>query len=453
MPLVSRRWRPGAVAFAVVAAMAAVSLTAPPAAAVSGGPVIDQHFADPDVMRVGGTYYAYATNSDGRNIKWATSTDLVNWSVQGSDALPTLGAWVDPTFSFPSGGPGDHGIWAPEVFDTGNGFTMWYTAHDRASNRQCIGAARASDPGGPFVPQDTSIVCTPHLGGSIDPSSFVENGQRYMLWKNDGNCCSQDTWLRIVPVSGDGLALTGNETLLIKQDRPNEGALVEAPTLWKRGGTYVLFFSAAHFGDDTYNTSYARSGSLLGPYTKADAPLLTTGAFSGTVRGPGGQDIVTGPDGKDKIVFHGWNSGYNYRAMYVADLGWANDYPVARGAKVNYEAEHAALTHVNNRSANGAGNGRAVGGIDFADSRVEFSVFAPRGGTYRLSVRFGNGSGATATHNLSVNGAGAGTVVYGNTGWDNWQTAERTVDLDEGFNTIAFTKGDWWTELDRIEID
>src|SRR3712207_4314336 len=113
VPLLSRRWRPRATAVAVVAAMAATSVAAPPAAAVSGGPVIDQAFADPDVMQVAGTYYAYATNSDGRNIKWATSTDLVNWSVQGSDALPTLGAWVDPNFSFPSGGPGDRGIWAP----------------------------------------------------------------------------------------------------------------------------------------------------------------------------------------------------------------------------------------------------------------------------------------------------------------------------------------------------
>ncbi|BEL07360.1 hypothetical protein Q0Z83_055510 [Actinoplanes sichuanensis] len=186
---------PHAVLAALV--MAAGQLAAPLAAVTplaAAAPVIDQNFADPDVMRVGHTYYAYATNSDGRNIRWATSTDLESWTVQESDALPTLGAWVDPDWTFPPGGSGDRGVWAPEVFATGpRSFVMWYTAHDRASGKQCIGAATATSPGGPFVPQATSLVCTPEIGGAIDASSYREDGRRYLLWKNDGNCCAQDT--------------------------------------------------------------------------------------------------------------------------------------------------------------------------------------------------------------------------------------------------------------------
>ncbi len=88
--------------------------------------------------------------------------------------------------------------------------------------------------------------------------------------------------------------------------------------MWKHNGRYVLLYSANWFGGDPYATSYATSASLLSGYVKAPVPLLTTDSFSGTVRGPGGQDVVTGPDGKDRIVFHGWNSAYSYRAMYVA---------------------------------------------------------------------------------------------------------------------------------------
>src|SRR3954462_7935234 len=111
-----------------------------PSYAVSSGPTIDQHFPDPDVMQVGNTYYAYATNSDDKHIVWATSTDLTTWSVQNTDALPVLGAWADPTVTIPAGTT-KHGVWAPEVFSTGpNSYVMWYTAHDRASDRQCIGA-------------------------------------------------------------------------------------------------------------------------------------------------------------------------------------------------------------------------------------------------------------------------------------------------------------------------
>ncbi|GAA1608946.1 family 43 glycosylhydrolase [Actinoplanes couchii] len=426
---------------------------AAPVAAPDIAPVIDQNFADPDVLKVGRTYYAYATNSDGRNIKWATSTDLVSWTVQGGDALPTLGAWADPSWSFPPGGPGDHGVWAPEVFATGpKSFVMWYTAHDRASGQQCIGAATATSPGGPFVPKDTSLVCTPEIGGAIDASSYTEGGRRYILWKNDGNCCRQDTWLRLQQVSSDGLRRTGAETPLIKQNKPFEGTLVEAPTLWKRGGTYVLFYSANFFGNGSYVSSYATATSLRGPYTKAESPLMTTDAFAGAVRGPGGQDIVTGPDGRDRIVFHGWNPGFTYRAVYSQRLDWQGSRPVVAGAKIRYEAEDANFTRANARyAAGGASNGVVVGGIDFADSTVTFTVHVPRAGEYRLHTRFANGSDP-ATHTLTVNNTAAGTVDYPVTGWDNWQTSERAVTLKAGTNTVSYGKGAAFVELDAIDI-
>lgn len=432
-----------------------LTATATPSAAVASGPVIDQNFADPDVMKVGGTYYAYATNSDGRNIKWATSTDLVTWTVQQSDALPALGAWADPDWSFPPGGPGDHGVWAPEVFATGpKSFVMWYTAHDRASGKQCIGAATATAPGGPFVPRDTTLICTPETGGVIDASSFTENGRHYILWKNDGNCCAQDTWLHLQQVTPNGLRRTGVETQLIKQNKPFEGNLVEAPTLWKHNGTYVLFYSANFFGNGSYVSSYATSSRLRGPYTKAASPLMTTDAFAGTVRGPGGQDIVVGPDGQERIVFHGWNTGFTYRAMYSQRLDWQGSRPIVEGAKVRYEAEDAAFTRANARYASGgASNGIVVGGIDFADSRVVFTVHAPRAGTYTLYTRYANGSdGGTASHTLFVNTTAAGTVDYPAAGWDNWQTTERTVTLRAGENTLSYGKGANFAEIDAIDI-
>lgn len=436
-------------AFGLTTALTALPVS--PAVAVTGAPVINQTFADPDVMQVGNTYYAYATNSNGRHIKWATSTDLNTWTVQSSDALPTLGSWADGNWVF---GPDDHGVWAPEVFSTGtNSFVMYYTAHDRASDKQCIGAATATSPGGPFTPRNTTFVCTPETGGVIDASSFRDDdGKRYILWKNDGNCCSQDTWLHIQSVSTDGLTRTGAITQLVKQDKAFEGNLVEAPTMWKHGGRYVLLYSANWFGGDPYATSYATSASLLSGWSKAPAPLMTTDSFGGTVRGPGGQDVVTGPDGKDRIVFHGWDPTYTYRAMYVADLGWDGSLPVVRGSKVKYQAENAALTHAEVRSAPNAGDGRAVGHIDFADSTVTFTVTAPRTGTYRLYTRFGNGSGTTATHQLAVNGVAAGVVTYPQTGWDNWTTVERDVNLNEGRNTITYGKGANYAELDLIEV-
>ncbi len=153
----------------------------------------------------------------------------------------------------------------------------------------------------------------------------------------------------------------------------------------------MLFYSANFFGNGSYLSSYATATSLRGPYTKAAAPLMTTDAFAGTVRGPGGQDIVTGPDGKDRIIFHGWDPAFGYRAMYSQRLDWQGSRPIVDGAKVRYEAEDADFTRANARYASGASNGAVVGGIDFDDSRVTFTVYVPRAGTYRLHTRFANG--------------------------------------------------------------
>ncbi|MEV0173133.1 family 43 glycosylhydrolase [Streptomyces sp. NPDC050803] len=425
-------------------ALAFFCLAATPASAASSGPVLDRDFPDPDLVKVGDTYHAYATNADGKYVQHATSTDLLNWTVADADALPAVGAWARPDRSL---------VWAPEVFGADGEFIMYYVARDAASDKQCIGVARSASPNSPFRPVgDRPLVCPADQGGAIDPASYTENGRRYLLWKNDGNCCGLDTWLYLQEVNRAGTRTTGNPVPLVRQDRSWEGALVEAPTLVKRAGHYVLFYSADHYGDDRYKTGYAVADRLTGPYTKAAAPLMTTDSFSGTVHGPGGQDVVTGSDGRDRIVFHGWNSERTHRAMYVADLGWANGYPVVNGSKVFYQAENAVVHHAVIRDAAGALDGRAVGYIDHADSYVEFSVFTPTPGSHTLTVRYGNGSASTSSHLLTVNGTAAGEVRYPYTGWDDWQHAAVSVDLREGWNTIRLGKGELYAELDSIEV-
>ncbi|GAA4932457.1 glycoside hydrolase family 43 protein [Streptomyces coeruleoprunus] len=319
-----RRGRLLAVVAAVLAAVAG-PVTAP-AGAVAGAdaplPVLDREFADPDVVKVGRTYHAYATNGDGRNVQHATSADLVHWTVAAGDALPALGAWAVPRRSL---------VWAPEVFSNGRGFTMHYTARDRASDRQCIGVAVADSPDGPFRPVgDGPLVCPAAEGGAIDASGYREGARRYVLWKSDGNCCGRDTWLHLQPVSPDGTRTTGPAVRLVKQDQPWEGQVVEAPTLVERGGRYVLFYSADHYGDDRYKTGYAVAARLTGPYTKAAAPLMSTESFGGAVRGPGGQDVVKGPDGRDLILFHGWSEDRSRRVLYAVRLDFADGRPVVR---------------------------------------------------------------------------------------------------------------------------
>ncbi|MFD9379420.1 hypothetical protein ACFWBH_28490 [Streptomyces sp. NPDC059999] len=71
--------------------------------------------------------------------------------------------------------------------------------------------------------------------------------------------------------------------------------------------------------------------ALPGPYTKAATPLVTTESLAGAVRGPGGQDVVTGPGGRERILFHGWSPDGRGRVMYLADLVFEDGRPVVRG--------------------------------------------------------------------------------------------------------------------------
>ncbi|MFD2093465.1 glycoside hydrolase family 43 protein [Blastococcus deserti] len=294
--------------------------SSPPGAATDGNPVLDEDFPDPDVLEVDGTYYAYATNTATTNVQVATSTDLVSWDVSDADALPDLPSWVIPGKT-----------WAPEVTEVAPGrFVMFPTTTNFRPPLQCIAVATADSPEGPFqVVGDAMLICPPDEGGAIDASTFTDDdGTRYLLWKNDGNCCGLDTWLSIAPLSPDGLTLAGPSTPLVKQDQDWEGSLVEAPTLVKRDGRYVLMYSANDYRGERYAIGYATADAVTGPYTKAEEPLFSTDAADGRYVGPGGQDVVVAPDGGDRLVFHSWYGGETYRAMNALALRWDDGRPV-----------------------------------------------------------------------------------------------------------------------------
>ena len=447
-----------ALGLGLTASSTVASASRPRPSATPAGPVINANFPDPDILRVGNVYHAYATNSGGQNVQHETSRDLVHWTKQ-PDVAPTLGAWVKTTCSFAPGGASDHCTWAPEVTAVGTGYVLYYAARDAASDKECIGVSTATSPYGPFTPVGTTpLVCPVDEGGAIDPSTYTENGQLYLLWKADGNCCNLPAVINLQPLSADGLTLTGPATPLIHNDQLFEGPVVEAPTLVKHDGTYVLFYSSNVFSGGNYKTGYATATSLTGPYTKAAEPLMTTDLFRGSVIGPGGQDVVTMPDGSTKIVFHGWDPTYTYRAMYVRDLTWSGATPHVQGTATRYEAENGVITDARVVADDTASDGAKVGGLDNLDSSVTFTIPARRAGWATLGVWFGNGSldpsgyKVKSSQTVTVNNKAAGTIVYPYTTWQNWTRIDFQVRLHAGTNTVTFTKATFYTELDAVDV-
>jgi arabinan endo-1,5-alpha-L-arabinosidase len=280
--------------------------------------VLDADFPDPDVLRTGDSYHAYATNGGGFNVQVATSPDLEEWTPVVGDALPLLPSWALPGKT-----------WAPDVSEPTPGvFVMYFTAANISPQLQCIGVATATAAAGPFTAVgDGPIVCPADEGGAIDPATFTDaDGTRYLLWKNDGNCCGLDTWLQIAELSADGTTLVGETTRLLQQDQEWEGDLIEAPTLVGRDGGYTLLYSANGYGGEEYATGYATADELLGPYTKGETPLLSTERSGGRWIGPGGQDVVEGPEG-DAILFHSWDELFIQRGLNLAAIEWDDGVP------------------------------------------------------------------------------------------------------------------------------
>ncbi|WP_083753674.1 family 43 glycosylhydrolase [Actinosynnema sp. ALI-1.44] len=406
-------------------------------AAVPPKAVITANFPDPDVLQVGSTYYAYSTSSQAGRVQVASAPSASGpWTVHG-DALPNKPVWA-----------GNGGFWAPDVSRRADGrYLMYFTGPSAAVGRMCLGAATSASPTGPFTATGANpLVCNAAEGGDIDPSSFVDtNGTRYLLYKNDGNAVGKPAIVWLQQVQADGVTFVGGRTELIRNDRPEEAGVIEAPVLVRRASQYVLFYSGGSYVNNGYFTNYAVSPSITGRYTKAFRPLMTTATFDGAVQGPGGADAHP-----DRIFFHGWVN--NARYMYVAELGWANDYPVVRGSRVRHEAERGAVNHAEVRNGvPGASQGSVVGKLDYNDSWVDITVYAPAAGNYTAHVRYAAGYG-DAQHTVTVNGGTQHVVTYPNRGWDKWSEVALDVTLKPGWNTLRFQYRSRWAELDYVEL-
>lgn len=289
-------------------------------------PVISSDFADPSILRVGKSYYAYATNGHGVNIQAAQSSDLVHWDIL-PEAMPALPTWAKLGGSF---------VWAPEVIQIGDRFVMYYTAHDQQSDKQCIGVATSAKPEGKFKDlSDHPLVCQADQGGTIDPSPFRDGDKLYLYFKNDGNCCSLPTNLYVQQLDSTGLKVVGKPTALVHNDQPWEGTVVEAPNMFKHNGKYYLFFSGNSYAGDAYAVGYAACQRPTGPCEQAKNPILASQMNKPPlVVGPGGEFLFR-VGNQTWMAYHEWEvaggtQGTN-RFMSIDRVNWQNDQPHVQG--------------------------------------------------------------------------------------------------------------------------
>ena len=277
----------------------------------SSGLVYPYDFPDPDVMLVGSTYYAYATNSVSGNIQIIESTDLTQWTAVGN-ALPQLPSWATAFYT-----------WAPSVAFIGGKYDLYYAVDPTGSTTECISVATSSSPLGPFVDSSKApLECQPSLGGAIDPDAFVDtDGSAYLLWKS-GDAGSARLWAQPLDSSGTTFAAGSSPTTVLVPDQPWEGGNIEAPDMVAAGGRYLLFYSGNDWSSANYAVGMAKCAGPLGPCGDASSNAIL--ASGGGVSGPGGESVFPDTNGDFWIAFDAWNAGAvggsNSRSLYIRSI-------------------------------------------------------------------------------------------------------------------------------------
>jgi beta-xylosidase len=278
--------------------MASVSFAFAQRHATYTNPVEAGDFPDPSITRVGRDFWASATTSEwGPEFPILHSRDLVNWEIVGA-VFEKRPAWAVGSF------------WAPEISQDRGRFYVYYVGRKK-DGPLCVAVATAARPQGPYTDHGP-LVC--QEVGSIDPFPVTdENGQRYLLWKEDGNSVSKPTPIWAQRLSPDGTRLVGERRELIHNDQAWEkhptlpyGNLVEGPSVVRHNGWFYLFYSGNFCcgRECDYALGVARSRRLLGPWEKnPNNPIL---AGNDNWKCPGHGTVIADARGRFFLLYHAY---------------------------------------------------------------------------------------------------------------------------------------------------
>ena len=253
--------------------------------------------ADPTIFEEDGVFYLYGTKEDaaiaGAGFLVYTSTDLEHWSgpVGATDG-----------YAFKKGaGFGTKGFWAPQVFKHKERYYMAYTANEQ------IAIATADSPLGPFTNSGTALAASVK---QIDPFVFFDDGKAYLyhVRLQEGNR------IFVAELTEDLSAIkteTLNECLHATTGWENtqntDWPVSEGPTVFKKGTTYYMMYSANDFRNPDYAVGNATATHPLGPWSKyAGNPIISQNTTQQPGIGHG--DLFTDQNGMLCYVLHTHNS-------------------------------------------------------------------------------------------------------------------------------------------------
>jgi xylan 1,4-beta-xylosidase len=189
-----------------------------------------------------------------------------------------------------------------------------------------LAVATAPHPSGPWKDHGPMIG---QEAGSIDAMPVTdESGERYLIWKEDGNSRKRPTPLWIQKLSPDGTKLVGEMKEIMRNDAPWEGNLIEGPFVLRKKDWYYLFYSgnACCGRACNYAMGVARAKNLMGPWEKYQHNPILAGNAEWIC--PGHGSIVSDPAGRDYLLYHAYHAKafvYVGRQGLLDEITWNAD--------------------------------------------------------------------------------------------------------------------------------
>jgi len=301
---------------------------------------------DPVMVQEGEYYYVFST---GPGITIYQSSDLEHWKWIGRvfDGEPAWARNAVPGFT-------GH-LWAPDIFESGGRFYLYYSVSAFGKNASAIGVAvnETLDPSSPdyrWTDEGMILQSVPNRDdwNAIDPAIVMDgDGRPWMsfgsFWEGVKLVAMDPSLVRIAePEQWYSLARRprGPET---PDDDPGDGA-VEAPFIFAKDGWYYLFVSfdrCCRGMNSTYKIMVGRSEAVSGPYVDREGTPMLEGGGTLVLEGTEewvalGHNAAYHLDGHDWLVFHAYETADNAKQkLRILPIEWEDGWPTVDPAGLN----------------------------------------------------------------------------------------------------------------------
>lgn len=268
-------------------------------------PILYADYSDPDVVRVGDTFYMTASSFNYiPGLPILTSQDLVNWKLvnYAVDRID-YDRYDTPQHA--------QGIWAPAIRYHDGEFYIYYGMPDEG-----IFMVKAKDPLGEWE----KPICVLEGKGLIDPCPFWEDdGRAYVIHGYAKSRIGFKSYLGIFPMTADGRRAAAPDRILF--DGVETQPTIEGPKVYKRNGYYYIFAPAG--GVRTGWQTVLRSRDIHGPYEEK----IVMKQGDTVVNGPHQGGLTDTVSGQEWFV-HFQDRGLYGRIVHLQPVHWEQDWPV-----------------------------------------------------------------------------------------------------------------------------